>query len=89
MEQDVNTNHGQVDNVENDDNIRVIKDFMQNTRKVTKPDNQQKGKAFALNWMGNDRFVDGKRPGNAETEKHNNFKNAHLINHLAFRVLCV
>jgi len=65
----------------------VIEDFMQNTREVTEPDNQQKGKAFSFNRMGNDRFVDGKRLGNAETEKHYNFENVHLTNHLDFKVL--
>ena len=39
-------------NVENDYNVRAIKDFMQNTRHVTEPDNQQESKAFSLNRMG-------------------------------------
>ncbi len=60
---------------------------MQNTRDVTEPDNQQKGKTFSFNRMRRERFVDRKRPGSAETEKHNNFENAHRTNHLDFRVL--
>jgi hypothetical protein len=55
---------------------------MQNTRKVAEPDNQQESKTFSLNRMGCQRFMDREWPGNAETKKHKNFKNAHLSNHL-------
>ncbi|MDD4531816.1 MAG: hypothetical protein PHH21_03910, partial [Candidatus Pacebacteria bacterium] len=50
---------------------------MQNSRHIACGDNVQKYQAFPLRGTGCIAFIDGKRPGTAETDHHNNFKNIH------------
>jgi len=50
---------------------------MQNSRHIACCDNVQKYHAFPLCGTGYVAFIDRKRPGTAEADHHNNFKNIH------------
>jgi hypothetical protein len=55
----------------------MVKYLMENPRYIAGQHDIQKEQALPLCGPGFVGFVNGKRPGQAETKQHNDFKNAH------------
>jgi hypothetical protein len=77
VKSDIGNDHQAVEDVEVDDEIKTVQDFVGYTCGVADKDNEKKDDAFTGVFARCIRFIDRERPRGAKTEKHNDFKDTH------------
>ncbi len=79
VEHKVYDDHGEIRDVEVYDIVHGIDDLVQDAGGVTYDDHVAEDGALALGRPGNVGMVDLEGPGETEADKHNYFKNTHII----------
>lgn len=87
VEHKVYDDHGEIRDVEVYDIVHGINDLVQDAGDVAYYDHVAEKRTFALGRSGNVGMVDLEGPGESETDKHDYFKNTHII--CKFLVDCI
>jgi hypothetical protein len=76
-EDSVGGNHEQVENIEIDDIVKAEEQLIRNACHISCEDDEEKAYAFSRSFFRCEGAIDGKWPGRAKTDQHDDFEYAH------------